>query len=427
MSLEQLASQAPEHTRADNPAEKLAKMQKILVLLTKRPCTTLELAAAIKSSKTLTLQYLKEMRSMQLIQPVQKSFYWQRVNHVYNFDYNSLDIADIPKVMFREIPIIKPWFTYSVGNRKKMQYVSTFEAMCYGEVADNFKINPMHWKHPETTELFYQKFKEQYGKDYPDHVTKALKAFLGYCLRVSFNTYDKSLEFFGLKSKPAEGKYRYVKLTTEEITQVIRWLDSDRGKDAAAKAGLEYDRLKGHFAYSFEGFPRPSRCLTIETDRVQKFQGSDDNMILHWQQPETKQAKEYSKFMLDNTLVSWAVGWLEKRRQLNYRYLFQDDNDYVIRKDDTLELAPTREPYTRAYKLLFSDLGKSGYFMTDTLYSLRHCGVHLWLERSGYNYDLVAEMGWENVNNLRKFYGGMSSSSILQFILKGNFTINQKS
>lgn len=427
MSLEQLASQAPEHTRADNPAEKLAKMQKIIALLTERPCTTLELAAAIKSSKTLTLQYLGQIQAMKLIERIEKSFYWKKANHIYAFDLNSLDITAIPHVMFREIPIIKPWFNYSKGSSARLQYVNTFEAICYGEVADNFKINPVKWQHPQTTELFYQKYKEENGTEYPDYITKALRAFLAFCLRIQFNAYDKTLALYGLKTKTAEGKYRFVKFTDDELSTIINWLGSEKGKDIAAKSNLEYDRFKAHFAFALEGFPRPSPCFVIETEKVQKYQDGGGNLILNWAQYETKTNKHYAKFMLNNTLVSWAVQWLEKRRQLNYRYLFVDDDTYELKPNSTLELAPTRRPFIEAYKALFSELGKTGYFLQDTLYVLRHCGVHLWLERTGYNYDWIAEMGWEDVQTLHKYYGGMSSNSILQFILKGNFTANQKS
>jgi integrase len=45
------------------------------------------------------------------------------------------------------------------------------------------------------------------------------------------------------------------------------------------------------------------------------------------------------------------------------------------------------------------------YFYKRPSYALRHCGAHLWLMRTGYNYDAVASMGWEDINTLRLYYG----------------------
>ncbi len=45
------------------------------------------------------------------------------------------------------------------------------------------------------------------------------------------------------------------------------------------------------------------------------------------------------------------------------------------------------------------------YFYKRAMYARRHCGAHLWLVRTGYNYDAVASMGWEDINTLRLFYG----------------------
>lgn len=419
MSLESLAEKAPDYTRSDNHGEKLSKLKEILRLVTERPRTTAELAAVIGNSKTLLLKYLDELAQINYIERIESSYYWRRVGHVYNYDFNTADISTIPRIAFRDIPIIKPWYLYAKGNPTKEQYVNTFQAICYGELAETFTINPMNWQHPQDTDRLYQAYKAKFGHEYPKHVIEALKAFLSYCKKVVFTNSDNSISFYGLRAQQSEGKYRYVKLTPQELAYSIAWLNDDRGKTAAQKAGLELDRLKAHFAYALEGFPRPSSCLTIEIDRIEKHRDKDNGLFLLWQQPETKQGKEYSKFMLEPTLVSWAVDWLEKRRALNHRYLFVDDNDFQTGKHKTQALTPYREPVGTVYKRLFIDLNKSGYFLQDTLYALRHCGVHVWLERTGYNYDWIAEMGWESTTTLRKFYGGLTANRIRDFIQSG--------
>lgn len=410
-----------QYTRADSPDEKLAKMQKMLSLLEQRPHTTIELANAIKNSRTLAGRYLDEMAAAEVIERMaSNSYYWQKKGHTYAYDLENAVITSIPAMMFTEIPLIKPWYNYAKGNTKREQYISTFKAICYGEVAEKFTINPSKWQHPVTTDQFYQAYKEQYGREYQEHIQKALRAFLMYCLKVPLIAGDRRQAFFGLLSSEAPAKYGHIKLTKKELDAAISWLESDQAAQTAKQNGITHDYLKGHFAYALEGFPRPSRCLTIEVDRIMRYRDVDNNLILHWTQPETKQNSTFPKFMQDQRLVKWAIGWLDKRRELNYRYLFVDDNNYQIEQGDSQKLAPIRSMPASCYKEMFKALGKDGYFLQDTLYSLRHCGVHLWLERTGYNYDWIVQMGWDNANTLRKYYGVMGSGAMLQFILQGN-------
>ena len=48
------------------------------------------------------------------------------------------------------------------------------------------------------------------------------------------------------------------------------------------------------------------------------------------------------------------------------------------------------------------------YFYLEPIHTLRHCGAHYWLEKTDYNYGVVAEIGgWNTIDELKKSYGAM--------------------
>lgn len=417
MSIEALAQNQPEFTRSDSSEEKLEKMRLILAQLTESPATTAELADLIGNGKTLSARYLEEMKEAGIIEKVSNTAYWKKKEHSYSIDLTSTDIDKIPWIFFREISIIKPWFAYAIGKESMMTNIRTFQNICYGQTVKNFKINPSYWEHPKTTEYFYMLYKEQYGVEFNESIVKALRAFLSYCLKTSLQK-GYQTRALGLSAQSDEGKYSHIKLTTDELSIVKNWLKNE-GKEASISQGIEHDRLLAHFAFSFEGFPRPSRILTIETERIERHKNNQNETVLHWMQLETKQGKYWPKFMLDPELVEWSTQWLDRRRSLNYRYLFLNDNQYIAKSYDSQKLKKEREPFTQIYRQMFKDIGKKeDYYFDDTLYTLRHCGVHLWVRRLGFaGLVLIAKMGWDSMDTLLKHYTSIQPSDIEQAIL----------
>lgn len=417
-----MALKAPTpYTRADSVEEVQRKQALMIQSLEKRPMTTPQLAGVIGNSENLALRYLKDIEETGLIERIPNSYYWRRKDWHYEVDLINGQIGQIARVFFRDIPVIQPWFRWAIGKENAMRLVGIFENICYGDVVKAFKINPSKWEHPSTTRLFYDAYKDQYKAEPKESVVKALRAFLSICLHINIQR-GNSMEnkMMGLQVEAPKGQYAYIKMSEAELEKALTWLSGPESKEIIESAGLLQDKVQAHFAYALEGFPRPSRVLTVEVDRVEKYRDSGNNLVLHWMQIETKQNKYYPKFMKHPQLVKWAESWLERRRTLNYRYLFIDNNSYQIKKNDSNELQSEREPLVAIYKKMFEFIGKKeAYFYSDTLYALRHCGVHLWLSRTGYNYDMVGWMGWANTQTLKEFYGGLGNKDLLRFVLNG--------
>ena len=69
--------------------------------------------------------------------------------------------------------------------------------------------------------------------------------------------------------------------------------------------------------------------------------------------------------------------------------------------------------------LEISDDDSTGYFMQHATHALRHCGAHLWLRRTDYRYEIVADIGgWNTIDEVRKSYGEMPANIKLEILGK---------
>lgn len=394
-------------------------LKKIVAQLYIKPCKTIELAHHIKYGRDVTQRHLNFLLQNNQIEKIPLSHFYQLIKHKYEFDFENDPITRIPQIFFREIPIIKKWYQWSIGIPSKIENVNIFQNICYGEVCKTFKINPSKWQHPFTTEKFYIAYKTEYGKEYPEHIIKAVRAFLNVCLKVNLGKNNFEALYLGLAGrKEKSGKYRYLKFTKEDRQKAEQWLET-KGVELAKESKMDEDRLLAHFAFAFEGFPRPSRIFTTEVSRIEKYPSSSDSGFeFRWMQLETKQDREYPKIMLDPKYVKWAEKWLEKRRYFRKKYLFVDDDEYQPKKYDSMALSDERKKLADIYKRMFSDIGKTDkIFQNDTLYALRHIGVQLWIERLGYSgLVVISQMGWEDMSTLLKYYAGIRPEDIVSFV-----------
>lgn len=55
---------------------------------------------------------------------------------------------------------------------------------------------------------------------------------------------------------------------------------------------------------------------------------------------------------------------------------------------------------------VYKHVGKhTEYFQKHPIHALRHIGAHYWLSRTGYNFELIAEIGgWNTMDELKKSY-----------------------
>lgn len=421
-STEQVFDQTQQIENSSFKSKVIVKLQK---LLSKRPyciAALAELTGLQRQTITRYIDYLREQGIIKSVEGTFKPVYYQLAGFKIP-DLESLPIASVAECYFYEIPIIKRWYSWAKNNPSRLDDLQTFKRICYGKIVHSFRINPSKWVHPATTEELHIAYLQQYSSDYPPHVVDAIKTFLVQFKKVILPRSE--LEFLGLKIKAqTSGKHRFLRLTDEEIAKAEVWLESpaciaaiEQYNKGHSTNKITVEEVQAHWAFATEGFPRPSRCLTIEVSKVQKHKNGD-SICLQWEQLETKQDKLYHKLMLDTKLIEWAINWLERRRENRYKFLFVDNNNYEPHVYDSNELRAERERYATIYKVMFRALNKTeSVWYEDTLYALRHVGVQKWIARCGMSaYALLAQMGWESVDTLIGFYGAMTSGDILKAI-----------
>lgn len=395
------------------------RLMEIFQILKEQPITTADIAERLELSPDAIMPYLNLLLRLDQIEPIKGSYYYRLTN--YKYDVFPLDAREIFEPLFLELPLIKDWVSLARKNQWQRQLIKDFWRICTGRVVDKFTILPGFWKFPETPTEFLDAYQEQYDSHPPKNITKAIAAFLSLCLKVT----PQQIAILHLNyGNGQDGQYRFIKLSAEELQKAKDWLKTEGVK--LVKEPLQKDELLAHFAFQLETFGRPSRVLTIETDRVEKVVNSEyENPSLagyHIELTmfETKQNTRFKKMIFDPELYQWAAAYLDKRKALHYRYLFLDDNGYVPMSYDTHRLSSYREAFAAIYKEMFKALGKTEpYFYTDTLYSLRHCGVQLWFDRLGTNnLSLISDMGWSDERTLRQYYLGINGREIVKLALK---------
>lgn len=362
-------------------------------------------------------------------------------------DYSGIiDVGRVPEYVYWELPVIQNWRLYhDKDDLWQRSLVINFQSICWGKAASTFKAHPDLWTRDSWVELA-RKFVNAYQLDHPNKKIPArwlhsIKSFVKDCLQIQ-PTPDQ-LRRAGLIVSALKGKHNLLKLTKEEIDKAIAWMETE-GIKLAPMYGLEPERLLAHFGLSMESCARPSRTLTIETERIEKIMyNKDDPSAGYWircRRYETKTASSnafFLSYVLNPKLSKWVGDWQSKRAILGYKYLLLDDSNYQPHEYDDEELRPIRDSYIPIYKQLFSHLGKDPDkesdrpFFNRTLYVWRHVAVKLWISRNGQKLFGSSEpakitladimrMGWEDMDTLADWYGGLDEQD-----LESNMGLNE--
>jgi hypothetical protein len=122
---------------------------------------------------------------------------------------------------------------------------------------------------------------------------------------------------------------------------------------------------------------------------------------------EFKTGTDYPKYIYDNELVKRLESYVTDRIKKGFKYLFWDDNSTVFTSENYNRIVQTvRTTDNWKLKRTFAGIGcKDSIFVTDSNYAMRHVGSQHWLDITDYDYAFIAEMGWEDINTLRIWYG----------------------
>ncbi|NOJ27420.1 MAG: hypothetical protein DA330_05355 [Nitrososphaera sp.] len=335
-------------------------------------------------------------------------------------------INQLTKQGFSQIPIIQPL----IANIKRPDLKSgsaksnytQLRSICLGRAIPTFKCHPEDWHAHETTIAFRDEYFKYKNTDrLPAHIRKSLRTFYQLCLKYPLSEME-ALQLGIDGSKDEVGKYADCKFHGNEFEDLMNYYLNKNDLEMAAYVAFatetfgrpgrvfmakasdfhivkekltrtkatwdsdwSYDeRLVADRRMQMELYSALKEKIAIETFEIEVFEGK-----LY----ESKTNVTWPKEIRNPLAVSTVKKWLATRK------------DRIFGKDDET-FAQFSSRIIAALKEGYNAVGLTHpYFYKRAMYALRHCGAHLWLVRTGYNYDAVASMGWEDINTLRLFYG----------------------
>ncbi len=357
----------------------------------------------------------------------------EKDGHIYkkkglaDFQVRLHRVNELTKESFSQIPIIEPL----IQNIKRPDLISghaqsnysQLRSICLGKVVPTFKCHPEDWHAHETTIVFRNEyFRYKNVSRLPAHIRRTLRAFYQLCLKYpltkmeglqlgidgsideagryadckfSGNQFEELINYFlnkddlelaayvsfatetfGRPERVFQAKAADFVLTIERITRTKATWDEDWIYDS---------RLVNDRRMQVELYPMLKEKVAVETVELEIFEGK-----LYESKTDVTWPKEIRNPLAVSTIKKWLDPYDKKR-------IFGNEGERFHQFNRRINVA-LREGYN-ATGLVHP------YFYKRPSYALRHCGAHLWLVRTGYNYDAVASMGWEEINTLRVFYG----------------------
>ena len=408
----------------------------VLGFLKNRPLGATELAHLLgKSREHVSRSIMKKMIAKQMIENIPSTGKYQIKGHDHT--PRSFLLSLFNEHDFYQCGTIKRWRRHALKTKNGYMDIITFKRLCMGEKTNEFKINPDTWIHPETTEECIDVLLKFYGTANLNQYMRAMiRHFLKYGLELNISTEEaKRLGIGG--HKDAIGKYAAVSFQDDQYNLAKSWLKSHYGP-----------RIQSLFAVRFWTFCRPSVSYTVRINQLQfydrdieyiktnrksiilaYYDDSDKRIVINHDLDllpkdnleiirETKRAcyipdllefktrKAYPKYILDDELACILENYALDRKKDKFRYLFWD-SDIDFNFSNYTKLVH-RQSFNdnQVFKNMFAGINCVGeIFEHRANYSLRHVGVQHWLEMTNYDFDLISEMGWEDISTLRLWYG----------------------
>ena len=398
--------------------------QQILALLKKEPLTNGQLAKLLNRDRsTLWRDYINPMFKEDLIQKNGDHYALKGAAHVVIERAKFDDI--VQRNAFLQLPVNDDFVAAMRKVVHGSSHLTYWHRICTGVVVPGFRCRPEHWT-PETTTQFTRAFIEHKKKDRIGGYTRqALRYVHEYVIHKPLTDGEKTT--LGLDGKKDNmGAYSHVRMTEQQISELAKFY-LDQGDL----------HMAGYVAAAIETFGRPAALFDAETARFQLTERTITKATIEgWQEPIYD-----SKFMP----ILQALSLTDKRIKIeSFKASAIEGQLYENKTDD---IWPKRILGAQAVKIMtevlqerrgkktlfnwnnlkmrgrnawevwmpeqlrkgYRELGLTHqYFEKKPMYALRHVGAQMWLNRTGYDYAGVAEMGWTDIATLHRFYGGYS-------------------
>ncbi|RLF35406.1 MAG: hypothetical protein DRN03_05260 [Thermoplasmata archaeon] len=309
---------------------------------------------------------------------------------------------------FRSLPEIRKWEERirESGSLSALRHIRVMERILKGKVVPTFKCSPKNFNLEEA-----RRFVREYNKTFntikvPERFRKAIRHFLMNAKGIPLpRGMGKSYGLGG--EKDSYGKYSHIRLNEEQIKAIESFLkERDYKTYLVFKLGIETCSR----AFALISIPR-------EKLRKENYNGKEI-YILDVFEPKVKSGH------IEQFLGYWGKWWRKYISKELYEELegwkcLHEDWEGLFVKE--LSVGEVKKETNRVRKILkeaYKHIGiEEPYFYKMPLHALRHVGAIRWLEKTGWNYNLVAKIGgWGSVQTLIDFYGALSERVIIEAV-----------
>ncbi len=394
------------------------------VLLKQRPYTPKELSIALAKSTKSIQRYLNPLKISGKIQKIEGT-------DKYKIASSNATKSDIQKqkavetmAEFYETESVKK-FMQNNTSKTKLDHASRIGRICTGITFPNFKIHPDNWIHPETTQLITQLFKEKNQSEKLNISQKRLiRQWLLHGLELPLKGMRTELVRLGIDGDKPKPQSSRLHMITEQYQKTKEILKED-------------EFYFNNFGFSHGTFCRPSTKYTVKVDdlifynrtvnfiEVNGEKITNKKLILALKDNfevktythracklevfENKTGESYTKYIYDQEIANSLEKFTEKRKSNGFKYLFWDKNEteFTFENYDTIVRAQVRKDNIY-FKKLFVKVGFKPEDFGDSFranYALRQFGIQKWRKETAYNYGLIDNMGWKDINTLILWYG----------------------
>lgn len=420
----------------------------IVELLKQRPYTPSELARALQKSTKQIHRYLNALKEKNKIEKIEGS-------DSYKLRNSSDSRATLQEMKlfetlaeFNSCESIKNWKSNNNAKRLDDKLV-WFSRLCTGKIIPNFKLNPDFYDTEETTKLIVSKLKEIRGLSnsemLPQHIRQTLRSFIIYGKNETLSTAKG--ERLGLSGEKASPSIATLHMKPEQYNKTVMLI----------REGIEVNVVVGNmqvskvdrqtylkFIFRYWTFCRPSSMYIVKCDDLEFYDRTVKYIEINGEKISDKKViqalgdkyeiKEYThractveilenktdvaytKYIFDDQGVKELEIYTKERIANGFKYLFWDDNKTNFTKADYDTIVThKRNLDNQVFKEIFLKVGfKEGDFGKNMRanYALRHFGVQRWLDMTDYDYGFVSEMGWEDINTLRLWYGRRTAQAL---------------
>lgn len=396
-------------------------IEKDIIKHLEKPQTPSMLAAAMhRNPKALYRGYLKPMLAAKKIE--QSGDYYKRPGAAEVVVQRERFDDIVEKSAFKSLPILEKFVAHMRTIEAGGSFLTTFQKICLGKKVAGFKCRPEHWT-VETTPKFMQLYLEATQRDRAPFSMRQLMRYIHADVLGKDMTDQQKRDWGCDGDKDDAGQYSHVRLTEGQIIKLAQhYLD---------KGDLQF---AGYVSVGIETFGRPKALHDAETSKFHLTERTITKATIQgWSEPiydskfmpvlqalsltdkririesfkapaiegelyENKTEDIWPKRILGAHAVKVATDLLHERRSKPTLFNWQGMSHS---KWETFCSETLRKGYR--------EIGVTGdYFYKKPMYALRHVGAQMWLNRTGYDYAGVAEMGWTDIATLHKYYGGYS-------------------